>query len=82
MRPSTILKSLTGAPAREVAFGKARLAALTATNEAAFADERALMRHLRRGRSVWMIFSIYCLKADATLRVASAHGSCENASAL
>jgi hypothetical protein len=50
-----ILKSFAGAPPREVPVSEARLAAMLETNRAAFADEAALLRHLRRRRSVFMV---------------------------
>ena len=69
MRPSVILKSFAGAPAREVPLCAARLAAMLETNRSTFADEAALLRHLRRGRTVAMLLSEYRLKPQHTLRL-------------
>jgi hypothetical protein len=66
-----ILKSFAGAPPREVPLSEERLAAMLWTNRAAFADEAALLRHLRRGRAVPMVLSEYRLKPEHTLRVAA-----------
>ena len=46
----------------------ARLAAMLETNRSAFADEAALLRHLRRGRSVSMVLSEYRLPREQILR--------------
>jgi hypothetical protein len=70
VHPSVILKSFAGAPPREVPLSEARLAAMLWTNRHAFADEAALLRHLRRGRSVWMVLSEYRLRPDQTFRLA------------
>jgi hypothetical protein len=65
-----ILKSFAGAPPREVPLSEARFAAMLETNRSAFADEVALLRHLRRGRSVFMMLSEYRLPREQTLRLA------------
>jgi hypothetical protein len=70
LRPSVILKSVAGAPPREVPLSEARLAAMLETNRSAFVDEAALLRHLRRGRSVSMVLSEYRLHPEQTLRLA------------
>lgn len=70
MRPSVILKSFAGAPPCEVPLSEARLAAMLWTNRDAFADEAALLRHLRRGQSVSMVLSEYRLPPEHTLRLA------------
>lgn len=69
MRPSTIVKSFHGAPPREVVFDDAKLAALLETNRRSFADEAALLRHLRRGRPVQMMLSEYRLRPEDQLRL-------------
>ena len=69
LRPSVILKSFAGAPLREVPLSEARLAAMLWTNRSAFADEAALLRHLRRGRPVSMVLSEYRLRPEHTLRL-------------
>ncbi len=68
MRPHTILKSFNGAPPREVVLDDAKLAALVETNRRSFADEAALLRHLRRGRPVRMLLSEYRLRPQDQLR--------------
>jgi len=70
VRPSVILKSFAGAPPCEVPLSETRLAAMLETNRAAFADEAAPLRHLRRGRSVSMVLSEYRLPREQTLRLA------------
>ena len=70
MRPSVILKSFAGAPPREVPLSETRLAAMLGDERRPFADEAALLRHLRRGRSVSMVLSEYRLPREQTLRLA------------
>jgi len=53
-----------------VPLSEARLAAMLETNRSAFADEAALLRHLRRDRSVSMVLSEYRLRPEQTLRLA------------
>ncbi|MCE6951503.1 hypothetical protein LAZ29_11225 [Cereibacter sphaeroides] len=64
-----IVRRLHGAPAREVPLDRNRLAALLATNDRQFPDEAALMRHLRRGRSVWMMLAEYRLRPEDQFRL-------------
>lgn len=71
MRPATILKSTNGGPVREVPFDESRLAALLCVNASQFRDAGALMRHLRRGRPVYMILSEYRLKPEDQIRIAA-----------
>jgi hypothetical protein len=65
-----ILRSFAGATPRQVPFSEARLAAMLETHRAGFADEAALLRHLRRGRSVSMMVCEYRLLPEHTLRLA------------
>lgn len=69
MRPATIIRSLIGCPLREVPLDEPRLAALLATNEGLFADEAALLRHLRRGRPVYMMTGEYRLRPEDQFRL-------------
>ena len=64
-----IVRFLHGAPTREVPLDRNRLAALLATNDRQFPDEAALMRHLRRGRPVWMMLAEYRLRPEDQFRL-------------
>ncbi|MGP3698046.1 hypothetical protein [Rhodobacter sp. NSM] len=64
-----IIRSLHGCPARELPLDQSRLAALLATNDRQFPDEAALMRHLRRGRSVCMMLAEYRLRTEDQFRL-------------
>ncbi|WP_145104088.1 hypothetical protein [Cereibacter sediminicola] len=69
MRPATIVRSIRGCPASEVPLDETRLAALLATNDDEFPDEAALLRHLRRGRPVYMMMGEYRLRPEDQFRL-------------
>jgi len=70
MRPATILRSFAGGPFVEVDFCAWRFSALLEINPE-FADADALMRHLRRGRSSFVLTHEYRLRPEDTIRIAA-----------